>query len=257
MKKDSRLGLESYNNQGCLMKIIEYNNANDIFVEFQDNHKAIINTRYSHFANGVIKNPYFPDVFGVGMLGSKYPAWENGKATKEYATWKRILQRCFDKNYQEKQPTYKNAVCCEEWLLYDNFYEWLHKQKNFKKWLNNERWALDKDILIKGNKVYSPETCCLVPQNVNSLFTKCNIARGDTFIGVHEQEGKFLALCNNPLINKQEYLGSYSIQEQAFQIYKEHKENIIKQVAQIEFNANNITKECYNAMIKYEVEITD
>ena len=253
----TRIGEERQNHQGCLMKIIKYNNTIDIVVEFQDKYKATVKTRYAHFINGSVRNPYFADVFGVGILGDKYPSWKNGKATREYAAWKRILQRCFDDNYQKAQPTYKGSMVCEDWLLFENFYEWLHSQSNFNKWYNGKRWALDKDILIKGNKIYSPETCCLVPQNVNGLFTKCDAARGSTIIGVHEQNGRFLALCNNPFINKQDYLGSYDTQEIAFNIYKNHKENIIKQVANIEYSKGNITKECYEAMMRYEVEITD
>lgn len=261
MSKDNdykkRIGEENLNNQGCLTKIIKYNNALDIVVEFQDKYKATVETRYAHFINGSVRNPYFADVFGIGILGNKYPSWRNGKVTKEYATWKRILQRCFDDNYQKVQPTYKGSMVCEEWLLFENFYEWLHSQPNFNKWYNGKRWALDKDVLIKGNKLYSPETCCLVPQNVNSLFTKCDTARGSTIIGVHEQNGKFLALCSNPFINKQEYLGSYDTQEMAFYTYKNHKEEIIKQVAETEYSKGNITKQCYEAMMNYEVEIID
>lgn len=256
-KCKKRLGEEKYNKQGCLMKIVEYNDSHNILVEFQDIYKAKVRTRYAHFISGSIRNPYFADVFGMGILGDKYPSWNNGKVTREYATWKRILQRCFDDNYQMVQPTYKESTICEEWLLFDNFYEWLHSQLNFDKWLYGNRWALDKDILVKGNKVYSPDTCCLVPQSVNSLFTKCDTARGETLIGVHKQRGRFLALCHNPFANEQEYLGSYETQEQAFNTYKQRKEEIIRQVAKEEYNNGNITKECYEAMMNYKVEITD
>ena len=64
--------------------------------------------------------------------------------------------------------------------------------------------------------------------------------------------------CRNPFIDKTEELGSYSTPERAFYLgYKPYKEDIIKQVAEIEFNKDNITKKCYEAMMKYEVEITD
>lgn len=255
--KEERIGEEKLNNQDCLMKIVEYIGADNIVVEFQDEYKAKVKTKYSHFISGSVRNPYFADVFGVGILGDKYPSWKNGKVIKEYATWKRILQRCFDDNYQKVQPTYKESAICKEWLLYENFYEWLHNQPNFDKWYNGNRWALDKDILVKGNKLYSPETCCLVPQNVNSLFTKRNADRGATVIGVHEQKGRFLALCQNPFTKVQDYLGSYDTQQQAFYVYKEYKEEIIKQVAEFEYSQGNITEQCYEAMMNYEVEITD
>lgn len=157
----NRLGETNYNNKGTLMKIIEYQNANNIVVEFQDEQKTKVHTRYRFFKNGGVYNPYDKNVIGVGITGNVYPVTINGKSTKEYSAWQGILYRSFDKETKDKHPTYKDVTCCEEWLYYPNFYEWLHSQKNFDKWLNGERWAIDKDILIKGNKIYSPEACCL------------------------------------------------------------------------------------------------
>lgn len=254
----NRLGEERYNNQGCLMKIVKYNNANDIIVEFQDNYKAMIHATYHGFVSGGVKNPYYPSVHGVGIIGIKYPLQKNNKKSKEYETWNDMLKRCFNKNIKEKYATYKEVTCCDEWLLYENFYEWLHNQDNFEKWLNGKRWCLDKDILVKGNKVYSPDTCCLVPNDVNVLFTKRNNHRGDLPIGVIKQGNKFRAECNNPFNDSHDtYLCMCSTPEDAFNIYKEYKENIIKQIAKIEYDNGNITEQCYNAMINYKVEITD
>ena len=191
-------------------------------------------------------------------MGNKYPAKINGKLLKEYESWTKMLQRCYSNKYKEKRPTYQNVTCCEEWLLYENFYEWLHSQENFEQWLNGERWEVDKDILVKGNKIYSPDTCCLVPHGVNCLFTKCNKNRSDLLpLGVRRSWRKFKAICQNPFTKKQEYIGLYSTIEEAFRAYKQYKENIIKQVAEVEYNKGNITKRCYEAMMKYEVEITD
>lgn len=249
---------ERPNNQGCLMKIVEDNGYSDIIVEFQDAYKASVHTNYSNFKRGLVKNPYHPMVCGVGIVGNKYKTVdENSKSTREYMTWYHIIQRCFSSKLKEKQPAYKDIMCCDEWLLYENFYEWLHSQPNFDKWYNGKRWAVDKDILLKGNKTYSPDFCCLIPQNVNCLFLKREALRGNYPIGVHYREDGFVACCNNPLINKREELGSYSTPELAFNAYKIYKENIIRQVADIEYAHGNITKECHDAMIKYEVEIDD
>ena len=256
-QKENRLGEERYSNQGCLMKVVEYNQYRDIVVEFQDEYKARVHTNYQCFLFGKVKNPYYPSVYSVGTIGIKHPVSINCKAIKEYKVWSDIIQRCYDEKFKNKRLTYKNATCCEEWLLYENFYEWLHSQENFNKWISGELWAIDKDILVKGNKVYSPEACCLVPSNVNVLFTKNNICRGNLPIGVAKYGERYIALCNNPFTNKQDKLGVYSTPEDAFRVYKKYKENLIKQVAEIEFNKGNITEQCYNAMMNYEVEITD
>ena len=254
----SHLYEEKLNNQGCLMKIVEYNKANDIVVEFQDEYKYKVKTIYGNFKSGSVKNPYHPSLYGVGILGAKYRARINGKFMREYYTWAHVIERCFDEKLKAKQPAYTDISCCEEWLLFENFYEWLHSQPNFDKWYNGKRWALDKDILNKGNKVYSPENCCLIPQSVNCLFLKREALRGKYPIGVTYKNDGFLAYCNNSLTGKKEELGYYSTPEKAFYLgYKPYKENIIKQVAQIEYDNGNITEQCYKAMIKYEVEITD
>ena len=263
MKREERLGLTKLNYQGCLMKIIEYINCDNIIIEFDDKYKAKIKSHWSMFKEGCIKNPYCPTVYNVGMIGMKYKARKDATHMhKEYKTWCHMLERCYDVNYAERQSTYKDVTCCEEWLLYENFYEWLHSQANFEQWLNGKNWALDKDILIKGNKIYSPETCCLVPQEINNLFTKNNVARGNLPIGVSYSKsrsmfiGKYIYGKNKKHSKQTEY--GYPTPEDAFYLgYKPSKEAYIKQVAQEEYDKGNITKRCYEAMMNYEVEITD
>lgn len=256
-EKENRIGDENYNKQGCLMKIVEYDNSNNIVVEFQDKYKTRVCTNYHCFVSGSVKNPYFPLIFGVGILGTKYSSKMNKNIVKEYRMWRDMLQRCYDEKYKRAHPTYENTTCCKEWLLYENFYEWVHSQDNYDKWFYGKRWAIDKDIIIKGNKIYSPDTCCLVPQNVNSLFLKNDKTRGDLPIGVVGIQNGFRASCKNPFTNKNERIDICPTSEKAFKSYKSYKENIIKQVAEIEYIKGNITKRCYEAMISYEVEIDD
>lgn len=244
--KTERCGEKNLNYQGSIMRIIQYNKSNDIIVEFQDKYKAKVKTGYKHFKSGNVKNPYLPSMLGVGIIGNKYLS-----NSKEYNTWKGMLHRCYDENFKKKNIAYKNVTCCEEWLLFDNFYGWLHEQSNFEKWLNGKRWAIDKDILIKGNKVYSPNTCVLVSSNINNIFVKRDNGRGNLPLGVMKSNDKFGAIFNG------KYLGTFNTPEQAFKVYKKEKESYIKQVAQEEYNKGNITKRCYDAMMKYEVEITD
>lgn len=255
-----RCGEENYNFQGCLMKIIKYINANDIFVEFQDEYKAIVHGAYKEFKKGKIKNPYHPEVYGVGMIGQKYTTSINGKSTKEYKIWHSMLQRCYDEKVKKKYYYYQDVYCCNEWLLFENFYEWLHSQPNFGKWFDGSRWAIDKDIISKHNKEYSPNLCSLVPDNINALFTKHDKDRGKYPIGVYyvKRNNTYKAQCNNPLRdNKRVGLGEYSDPIIAFQKYKEYKEYIIKEVAKNEYSQGNITEQCFNAMMNYQVEITD
>ena len=254
----SHLNETKLNNQGCLMKIVEDNGSSDIVVEFQDEYKYRKHTIYANFKSGSIRNPYCPSIYGIGITGCKYTTKVNGVSTKEYNAWIDMLKRCFMEKTKDKQPSYKNVECCEEWLNFEVFCDWLHEQPNYDKWKTGYRWAIDKDILVKRNKVYSSDTCTLVPQNVNCLFLKREAERGDYPIGVRYKEGDgFIASCHDPFTDKNEIIGYYSTSGKAFSAYKVYKEDIIKQVAEIEYKFGNITKECYQAMMEYEVEIDD
>ena len=255
--RHERLGVKKYNTQGCEMEIVEYNNSHDIVVEFKDDKSERVHSTWHKFKLGAIANPYYPSVYGVVISGKKYPTSSNGKLTKEYQTWTTMLKRCFSKTEKEQHPTYQDVTCCNEWLNFENFYEWLHSQENFYKWEKTPKSAIDKDILIKGNKIYSPDACCLVPNNVNSLFVKRDKNRGDLPIGVifYKEYGNYRAGCNVDGVYK--YLQYCDTPEEAFYIYKTYKEDLIKKIAQEEYEKDNITKKCYNAMMDYEVEITD
>lgn len=179
-QKRERLGEERLNNQGCLMKIIEYNMANDIVVEFQDEFKSRIQTRYSMFQKGEIRNPYHSNVFG-GMTGNKYPVKVNGKTIKEYSTWHNMLDKCANN---------KEYTIFKEWLFYENFYEWLHEQENFDKWYVGARWNLCNSI-VDGNKEYSPEMCYLIPYNLKQMLMRLNINKDNLSEYLIEKHKKF------------------------------------------------------------------
>jgi hypothetical protein len=257
-KKIERLNEININKQNCTMKIIQYNSKRDRLVEFQDEYKGVVHTNYYNFKVGQVKNPYYPSVCnGMGIVGNKYPICVNKKNIKEYQAWSDMLKRVFKSKY----PTYKDVICCKEWLLYENFYEWIHSQENFDKWYNGSNWALDKDILIKGNKVYSPETCCLVPHEINTLFVKSEKTRGDYPIGVSKRDDRsgYSARIIYGRKDKKEKFSSYQYPtiEEAFCAYKESKEKYIKEVAKESYEKGDITKQCYDAMINYQIEITD
>lgn len=179
-QKRERLGEERLNNQGYLMKIVEYNMANDIVVEFQDEFKSKVQTRYSMFQKGEIRNPYRSNVVG-GMTGNKYPVKVNGKTIKEYSTWHNMLEKCVNN---------EEYIVCKEWLFYENFYEWLHEQENFDKWYVGTRWNLYNSI-VDGNKVYSPEMCYLIPYNLKQLLMKLDINKEDLPEYLIEKHKKF------------------------------------------------------------------
>lgn len=250
-EKKDRLNETRLNNNGEEMRIIRYGGALDIDVQFEDG--TIVEHRiYDAFLKGNIRNPMSPSVYGVGFIGTgKFKSNdENGKLTKSYVTWVHIHTRCYDPKYHEKKPTYENCIVCKEWNNYQEYAKW-HNENYYE--VGNEKMTLDKDILCKGNKVYSADTCVFVPQFINTLFIKSNKIRGKYPLGVSKYGNKFQAQLNK--YNKKIHLGTYDTIEEAFLAYKKAKEAYIKEVA--EKYKGKIPQKLYDAMIAYEVEIDD
>ena len=253
-KFTDKTGEENYNKFGSKMIITRGNKSTDIDIYFPEYNWTFYHNRYRNFKNGNVKCPYEPRFFSKGYLGEgKYKIKENGKFTKCYLKWSSMLKRCYDKKYHIRRPTYKDCTVCDEWLCFQNFAEWFYD--NYYE-CDNEIMCLDKDILVKGNKIYSPNTCIFVPQRINILFVKSDKVRGDYPIGVYyyKPTNKFKSQCNNGYKNRIN-LGYYDTPEEAFQIYKVYKENLIKQIAD-EYK-NLIPQKLYQTMINYKVEIND
>lgn len=193
------------------------------------------------------ENPYFPYFLGIGYIGEgNYSS--KGSNRKIYSTWLNMLLRCYDNNFYVKRPTYTNCTVDKRWHNFQVFAEWY--ENNFV-----EGFHLDKDILLKDNKIYSPETCCFVPREINLLFTKSGNVRGKYPIGVHMNKRSNKLESGIKKYGKRVYLGLFNTPELAFQAYKIAKESYIKELA--EKWKPFITKPCYQALINYKVEITD
>ncbi|MFQ9297875.1 MAG: AP2 domain-containing protein [Clostridia bacterium] len=256
--KINRTGETGVNNFGSEIVITGYRNTRDIDVYFPEYNWTAKNRRYDNFKNGKISCPYERKVYGVGYIGEgEYKVRENGKITRVYDTWHSMIQRCYDEKYHEIRHTYIGCTVDKEWHNFQNFAEWY--DRNYYK-IKGEIMHLDKDILVKHNKIYSPDTCVFVPQKINTLFIKCDKSRGESVIGTSSlKNGKYIVHCSmiNPVTgeSKGKHLGIYETQEKAFEVYKYYKERNIKEVA--DYFKEHIPQRLYDGMYKYEVEITD
>lgn len=233
------------------MTIIEYKNANDMIIKFENGY--MVKCAYKEFSKGVVKFPYDKTIYDIGYVGEgKYKISEGRKLTIQYKYWNSMIHRCYVEKYQKKKPTYKECEVCEEWHNFQNFAKWF--DENYYK-IGEDVMQLDKDILQKGNKIYSPETCVFVPNRINTLFTKRQNDRGHYPIGVtyRPKINKFESRCN--CMDKRINLGVFKTPEEAFSAYKQFKEKYIKDVA--EEYKDNIPQKLYEAMYRYKVEITD
>lgn len=258
-KTIDRTGEINTNNFGSEMVIVGYRMNKDMDVYFPKYNWTAKGVAYCQFKNGKIKCPYEKRYHGIGYLSEgKYKAIENGKLTKSYSTWLHMLDRCYDEKCHKKYPTYEDCEVAEEWLNFQNFAKWY--DDNFYE-VEGRRMHLDKDILNKGNKIYSSDNCMFVPERINTLFIKSDKNRGEYPIGVYynKHAGKFQAqyLFYNFKKNKRERknLGLYETPEEAFKVYKQFKEQYIKEVA--DYYKDKIPSKLYDAMYRYEIDIDD
>jgi hypothetical protein len=179
-----------------------------------------------------------------------YVSKVSGVHTPEYRKWKMMFYRCYDSKFKASAETYQGCEVGQAFHRFQNFAEWCNNQAGFK-----EGFQLDKDILVKGNKIYSPETCVFVPHEINSLLTKADKMRGDLPVGVswHSRDQVFTVKINTA--NGAKHVGYFSNVSDAFEAYKVTKEKHIQRVA--EKYVDVIDRRCYDALMNYKVEVTD
>ena len=165
-----------------------------------------------------------------------------------------MLSRCYNEKIQNRQKTYKCCTVCEEWKNFSNFKEWYESHTCGDSSLN-----LDKDILVKGNKEYGPDNCCIVPEFINTLFTNGKANRGKYPLGVHAEKSNACGIVYYRgafvVDQKNIKLGTFKTPEEAFQKYKEYKEQYIKDTAKR--YKDKISYSVYEAMMNWKIEITD
>ena len=175
-------------------------------------------------------------IYGVGFNDADYPVTtgegRNRRTCPFYLRWASMLRRCYSVSHKKKYPTYSECTTCEEWLIFSNFKSWMEQQD----WKGKH---LDKDILFKENKTYSPEACVFISPETNMLTTDSSAIRGEWPIGVswHKHEMKFRSGCSNPFTKKIEHLGYFSNPEQAHQAWRKRKHELACEIASLQEDA--------------------
>lgn len=184
-------------------------------------------------------------VLNWGINDSKHPIMHGTHKELVYKTWTSMIRRCYSDKYHKLKPTYKGCQVCDEWKYYSNFEKWFYD--NYK-----DGFVLDKDILVKGNKIYSPDTCCFVPTHINGLLAMNNKQRGKLKLGVYFKQGKYIAQCG---INKvQQRIGLFDNENEAHEAYKKAKYAEIRRVATESYEKGEINDKVLNALLNYKIE---
>lgn len=193
-------------------------------------------------------------VMGIGY-GTRGGKWKTSitiqgvnKHTREYVVWISMLQRCYDERFRHKYPTYAGCTVAEEWHDFQIFAEWLNNQEFYI-----EGYHLDKDLLVRGNKIYSPETCTMLPRCLNTMLTDSAASRGIYPIGVYldkNNNNRFKARVS--ISGKSKYLGSFDCPQEAHKAYIFAKEESVKSEA-VRWK-NKIEDRAYQALLDWRVE---
>ena len=242
-----RVGEVNYNKYGSKITIIEHMNASNTIINFDNGYTK--RSAYKEFKNGSIKSPYCKSVCGVGFIGEgEFKTATARKNNKMYECWRGILRRVHDKQMLDRCPTYRDVTICEEWYNFQNFAKWY--EENYYE-VEGQMMHLDKDILVRGNRIYSPDTCIFVPRDINVVVITYNKKKSKLPVGVSMCSDNigYVATCNNDSGNH--YLGYFKTVYEASNTYKEHKRKTVIKMA--EKYKGKIPVKLYEALLEFEV----
>lgn len=200
------------------VKILKYTNKYEVEILFVDTGTTLTSSS-SHIRSGYLKDPsVLGKLLEVGINDADYPVTKRSDIDDwkcpYYHKWHNMLTRCYCKAYQKKNPTYQDCTVCEEWLTFSNFRRWMEQQD----WKGNH---LDKDLLVTGNKIYSPQTCTFLHPTVN-YFIRDGI---DPLVGssLCTRDNVRYAHCKDPFTKKSVNLGEVDNEEAGHVLWKQRK----------------------------------
>lgn len=200
--------------------------------------------RKADVKRGSVRDPYYPLVFGIGYIGEgKY---SQTLTRKVYNCWNGMLDRCYNTKFSKSKKNYKdnNITVCKNWHCFQNFGIWY--EEHYK-----ENFSLDKDIIYNvqhmTNKIYSPETCIMIPKELNEFLADDCVDRNVRLTKNKRFSSQIQSYCLN---NKQIYLGTYDTFKEAKNAYAKEKYKIW--ISLVEKYRNILDDEIYNILLKYD-----
>lgn len=233
-------------NSGSRAEVVYYENINRVWVQFLDETEYVKCFGGSDLKRGAFKNPFEPSVYEKGYIGAgRFKTKSLGVAKDAYVLWKEVLRRCYDGSFHKSQPTYKDCSVDNYFLNFQNFAEWYYNHPDYIK-----NYQIDKDILVKGNKVYSKDTCCFVPQEINSIFRNRQRESNDIPIGVIKRGNRYAS--GHKTNGKTEHLGTFDTPEEAHQAWVVAKEKRARELA-IKYQ-DKLDTRVYNILYNWKYE---
>lgn len=211
---------------------------------------GIFSFHVSEVYKNKVKDYLYPSVFGVGFLGEETVNSCDPIKNTIISIWNGMLHRCYNPKYIEVRPTYAECSSSLDWRNQVNFKSWFLKQ--IENGFYQEGWELDKDLLVRGNKIYSSDTCVFLPQRLNQLLQVKKQSKYNWLPGVNfeKSRGKFKAEVN--FNGKRYYLPRRETELECFLDYKELKEKLVREDA--ENWKGQIDPRAYEALRNYSLD---
>lgn len=145
--------------------VLEYFGCMNVKAQFLES-GHIFNTQIGELKRVRFRDPCKKILFGVACIGiGVFETRKNNKTVPIHRIWRDMIRRGYDPKYKAKRKSYEHVIVCKDWLNYQNFAAWASL-----KYVEN--WDLDKDLLSSAFKIYSPETCCFLPPEINQSIPR-------------------------------------------------------------------------------------
>lgn len=247
-KEPIEIGTKFQNNKGHWAEVVSYKDRKSMVIRYLDEYNYSATVAYSNLKSGAFRSPYEKTLRGVGYLGEGIHERKNGKKqTRAYTVWAAMIARCYCYEQYKTLKTYEGCTVCDAWHNFQVFAEWYYNQIGWDK-----GFQLDKDLLVEGNKIYSPTTCCLVPKQINTLLVGNTTKRSKTPVGVSFCKRRLKYLVQTTVRGEHVSLGAFTEMEDAAMTYKIAKEAYVKEIAK-EYK-ELIPKKVYDNLMSWEVE---
>ena len=187
-------------------------------------------------------------IYGIGCIGEgRYKSHANGEKTQSYIKWFSMMTRCYDKKQLNRRTKYEEVTVCDEWHNFQNFAAWYYDQD-----CDESSYCLDKDILIEGNMIYSPDACCLIPAQINTLLTVNRRANRTLPLGamLDKRDGRFQSKIS--FDGENIHLGRFATAQEAHEAYVVAKESHVRDKA-VEYR-DRISDKVFEALMSWSVK---
>ena len=189
---------------------------------------------------------YRVKICGVGFIPSTLKGKEH-RMIRAFISWKSMIRRIYN-GYGRFAKCYENCVICEEWLDYGVFKNWYENQRGC-----GLKYELDKDLLGNG-KLYSPETCCLLPRELNRMISDRKTKNRELPTGVVKSGKKYYAhYVMGTSEKKLVRIGGFNTPEEASNAYKAFRKKRIAETAQVYYDNGELDERAYNALINFNM----